>query len=155
MGKIILPGDQNDPANRPRDLADLWDKAEKTLSPHERAQLDFLKKQHPKEYALARVNEIRRRLSQVMCKVVADPKLLPNADLLDWMRDMARNKGLKFEAVGDKQQNGIMHTFMWDPKVERMDLRPWMGPQDGPENRCYLGWVEKNTEPTPDRGDGG
>jgi hypothetical protein len=147
VGKIIDP---TAPQNQPdrRSLADLWDDSEKSISPQDLKNLEFMKQQDPRAFAIARVNEIRRRLSQVMCKVVADPKLLPNTDLLDWMRDRAKEKRLKYEMIEDKFQPGIIHTFIWDPTVERMDLRPWMGPQNGPENRTYLGWVQKNTEPT-------
>lgn len=153
MSKIIDPNSPEERKSVEQTLADLFDGGEKTLSEHDKTQLELLQKQNPKAYAIARVNEIRRRLSKVMCEIVAHPKLLPNVDLLDWLRDRAKDKGLKYEMIEDKQQAGIVHTFIWDPKVERMDLRPWMGPKDGATNYTYLGWVEKNTEPTPDRGE--
>lgn len=153
MGKIIDPSSPEERKSPAETLADLWDSGTKTLSEHDKQQLALLQKTDPKGYAVARVMEIRRRLSQVMCQIVANPKLLPNADLLDWLRDCAKEKGLKYEMIEDKHQPGVVHTFIWDPKVERMDLRPWQGTKDGPANYTYLGWVEKNTEPTPDRGE--
>jgi hypothetical protein len=149
VGKIIVPGDGSGEVKK--DLLDLWDQGEKKLSEHDKRQLEMLEKQNPKAFRSARAMEIRRRLSKLMTEAVADKRLLPNTDIIDFIRDRCREKQLKYEVIRDSKQPSLLHIFAWDPKIERRDLRPWQSPADGAENWTYLGWLEKDTEPTPER----
>lgn len=124
------------------------DTPEMTFSPQDQQTIEMLKKVDPRAYAVARAFEVRRRLSQEMTEYVKNPAALNNRDLLDYLRDRAREKGQQFVVRRDKHQPKLIHIFMRDPVVEQLNLVP------DQTNNQWLGWVEKNTEPTPDRGDG-
>lgn len=117
-----------------------------TFTPEDVKSLEVLKKTDPVAFAKARAFEIRRRLSFEMTEIVKNPAAYSNRDVLDILRDAAKEKGLQFFIKRDKNQPRLIHCYIRDPIVEPYDPRPV------PKNNTWLGWVEKNTNPTPDLG---
>ena len=92
------------------------------------------------------VNEIRSKLSFEMKDMVENPAKYDNADVLDYIRDFCKNHQLQFLVKPQKDAPNILHVFVRDPLVEGLDLRAG----SAHVNPCWLGFVEKNTEPTRD-----
>ena len=99
----------------------------------------------PQDRAVA-LFHLRTRIAKQMSDMVQNPAKYNNADVLDALRDIAKANRLQFLTRKDAHQRAIIHVYIRDPISEPMDPRPVT------ENPQYLGWVEKNTEPTPDRG---
>lgn len=89
---------------------------------------------------------IRQQLSKDMDGIVRNPQKYNNADVLDWVRDRAKELKLQFFTRRDPLNNNLIHLFVRDPIIEPVDVRA------KPENPSYLGWVERNTNPTPEIG---
>ena len=84
----------------------------------------------------------RRQLAKEMSDIVKNPAKYNNADVLDYLRDRAKAANLEFFTRRDGRQRGMIHCFVCDKRTERPDPRPKF------ENPQYLGWVQRNMEPT-------
>jgi hypothetical protein len=89
---------------------------------------------------------IRQQLSKDMDQIVRHPEKYNNADVMDWIRDRAKEYQLQFFVRKDPLNDKVIHLFVRDPIIEPVDVRA------KPENPSWLGWVERNTKPTQETG---
>jgi hypothetical protein len=86
--------------------------------------------------------EIRKRLAAEMDDMVRNPAKYNNADVLDALRDKCKRYGLQFLVKPEKNRPNLLHVFVRDPIIEPLVFTA------AATNPIWLGWVEKNTEPT-------
>ena len=85
-----------------------------------------------------KLQEQRRFLASLLTDVVGNPQKYPATDVLDAIRDKAKEFGLSFRFLRNKEAN-LIEFFVWDPRFEKPS---W---ETGMKNPVWIGSAERGT----------